>query len=93
MNRDPNELKVIVLTFPQIINSSSVKDDNSVGNGDSGRSSQRVPLSGTIDDIGSDIHRMKQMGVDHIIFALSADLKGDPSKVIDIAKQLSKFAK
>ena len=33
------------------------------------------------------------MGVDHIVFAVSSEAKGDPKKAIDIAKELSKFAR
>ena len=86
-NRDPNKLKILTLTFPQIISS-----NNSVGSSDNSNS-QTFPFTGTVDDIGKDIQRIKQMGVDHIIFALSPDIKGDLRKVRDISKQLSKFAK
>ncbi|MFL6411071.1 MAG: hypothetical protein ACJ71K_07485, partial [Nitrososphaeraceae archaeon] len=52
--------------------------------------SQRFPLTGTIEEIGEDIKRIKDMGVEHIIFAL-VGLELD--KVIDTAKQLGKFTR
>jgi hypothetical protein len=47
-------------------------------------------LTGTIEEIGKDIKRIKDIGVEHIIFAF-VGLELD--KVIDIAKQLGKFAR
>src|SRR5215207_4857511 len=93
-NRNPNEIKVLALVFPQIAvctNNVESQDGRSEGGNDS--QSKRFPFTGTVDEIGSDIRRIKQMGVDHIIFALSPDIKGDIVKVIDTAKELSKFAK
>ena len=54
----------------------------------------RFPLSGTIDEIGRDIQRVKAMGVDHIIFGYNfVPIGRDVAKMIDISKQLSKFAR
>ena len=50
----------------------------------------RSPLSGTIDEIGSDIQRIKGTGVEHIIFAF-VGLESD--KVINIVKDLSNYAR
>ena len=43
-----------------------------------------------VDEIRTDIERIKQMGIDHIIFGY---IGKDLDKVIDITKQLSKFAR
>jgi hypothetical protein len=88
INRDLNELKIFTLTFPQIMNSSNSGDAS-----DGSSISQRFSFTGTVDDIGKDIQRIKQIGVYHIIFAFSPDIKGDLRKVIDTSKELSKFAK
>ena len=79
-NKDPNNFKVILLTFPNIVDSKSQITNEG----------QRFPLTGTIDQAGSDIERIKQMGVDHIIFG---SIGKDLDKVMDITKQLSKFAR
>jgi hypothetical protein len=52
--------------------------------------SQRFPLTGTIEEIGKDIQRIKEMDVGHIMFAF-VGLELD--KVIDTAKQLGRYAK
>jgi len=42
--------------------------------------------------IGSDIQRIKDMGVDHIMFGYNFSPKSkDVDNMIDISKQLSKF--
>ena len=54
----------------------------------------RFPLSGTIDEIGNDIQRVKGMGLDHIIFGYNfLPIGRDIAKILDISKQLSKFAR
>lgn len=40
--------------------------------------------------VGDDLRRIKEMGVDHAILQLT---EPDMNRVIDIAKQVSKFAK
>ena len=83
-NRSPNEIKILTLTFPQI---SQVKSNSEEKYG---QQSQRLPLTGTIEEIGRDIHRIKEMGVEHIMFAF-VGLGLD--KVIDTTKQLSRYAR
>ena len=83
-NRSPNEIKILTLTFPQV---SQVKSNSEE---EYGQQSQRLPLTGTIEEIGRDIQRIKEMGVEHIMFAF-VGLGLD--KVIDTTKQLSRYAR
>ncbi|MDQ3840137.1 MAG: hypothetical protein M3297_12815 [Thermoproteota archaeon] len=46
-----------MVTFPNVTEVQSSKDDKN-----------RFTLSGTIDEVGSDIQLLKAMGVEHIIF-------------------------
>ena len=86
-NKNPNNFKVILLTYPKIVFDS--KSQSTTTN-----ESQRFPLIGTIDQVGNDIQRIKQMGVDHIIFAYNfIPIGRDIDKMIDITKQLSKYAR
>ena len=50
----------------------------------------RTLFSGTIDEVGSDLRKLQEMGVNHVIFGLM-DL--DLDRVIDTAEQLSKFVR
>ena len=82
-NKDSNKFEVILLTYPNIIDSKNQSNEG-----------QRFPLTGTIDKIGSDIQRIKQMGVDHIIFGYNfVSIGRDVDNMIDKTKELSKFAK
>jgi probable F420-dependent oxidoreductase len=82
-NKDPNKFEVILLTYPNIIDSKNQSNEG-----------QRFPLTGTIDNIGSDIQRIKQMGVGHIIFGYNfVSIGRDVDNMIDKTKELSKFAK
>jgi len=82
-NKDADTFKIILLTYPKVMEHSipSKKEEG-----------QRSPLTGTIDEIGTDVKRIKDMGVEHIIFGYSfLPTGGDVGNMIDITKQLSKF--
>src|SRR6187200_126453 len=86
-NKDPNNFKVVLLTYPNIVLNS--KNQSTTTN-----ESQRFPLTGTVDQAGNDIQRIKQMGVDHIICGYHfIPIGRDIDKMINITKQLSKFAR
>lgn len=51
-------------------------------------------MTGTIDQIGSDIERFKAMGTEHIIFGYAfSPLGKDTKNMIELTKQLARFAK
>jgi probable F420-dependent oxidoreductase len=83
-SKDPNNFEVILLTHPNIVDSKNQPTNEG----------QRFPLTGTIDQIGSDIKRIKDMGVEHIIFGyIFMPVGRDVDNMIEKTKQLSKFAK
>ncbi|MGB6627248.1 MAG: TIGR03619 family F420-dependent LLM class oxidoreductase, partial [Nitrososphaeraceae archaeon] len=77
-NKDPNRFRVILLTYPNVdINSKNQSGTTSQG--------QRFPLTGTIDQVGSDMERIKQIGVDHIVFGYNFIPTGrDLDNMLDI---------
>ena len=84
-NKDPKNFEVILLTFPDIVSS------NRRGAHEEG---QRSPLTGTIDEIGYDIKRIKDIGINHIIFGFNfSPIGANIDSIIEITKQLSKFAR
>lgn len=84
-NKDSNNFRVILLTYPNIVVDSKIQTTNKA---------QRFPLTGTIDQAGNDIQRIKQMGIDHIIFGYNFIPVGrNLEKMMDITKHLSKFAR
>lgn len=73
--------KVIVLTYPQTELKCSP-------------AGERIPFTGSIDLIGSDVQKVKQMGVDHIIFCyLFSKENKNTGKAIYLTKKLSEFTK
>jgi probable F420-dependent oxidoreductase len=83
-NKDPSNIRIIVLSYPNVLDSSSTSSSNQ----------QRSPLTGTIDQIGSDVERIKAMGAEHIIFGYAFSPIGrDMKKMMEITKQLARFAK
>ena len=84
-NKDPNNFEVILLTFPNITDSKSQTTNEE---------SQRFPLTGTVDQIGNDIKRIKDMGINHIIFGYNfLPIGRDVDGMIEKTRQLSKFAR
>jgi hypothetical protein len=67
------------------VTDSADKDSNTSSN------RHKVPLNGTIDEVGEDLHKIKEMGADHVIFGLTGIM--DLKQVIDTAKQLSRYAR
>jgi probable F420-dependent oxidoreductase len=84
-NKDPNEFRTILLTYPNIVESKNEQLTNE---------SQRFPLTGTIDQIGNDIKKIKKMGVNHIVFGYNfLPIGRDIDSVINKSKELSKYAR
>lgn len=82
-NKDPNKFRVILLTYPNILDSQDSSDKN-----------KRMPMTGSVEQIGTDIEKIKQMGIDHIVFGYNfAPIYQDVSNIVKVTKQLSKFAR
>ena len=83
-NKDLSNIRIIVLSYPNVLDSSSTSSSNQ----------QRSPLTGTIDQIGSDVERIKAMGAEHIIFGYAFSPIGrDVKEMMDVTKQLARFAR
>lgn len=81
--KDPSKIRIFVLTYPNILDSSSTSSKE-----------QRLPMTGTSDQIGSDIARIKAMDVEHIIFGHAfSPVSKDMKKMIEVTKQFATFAK
>ena len=57
VNKNPDNFQIIMWASPNVLEGQSSKRDE-----------KRFPFSGGIDEIGSDIQRLKDMGVDQIVF-------------------------
>jgi len=89
-NKDPSKIRIFALTYPNVLDSSSSFPTSS----SSSSEQQRLPMTGTIDQIGTDIEQIKAMGVEHIIFGHAFSPTGkDMKKMMEITKQLARFAR
>jgi probable F420-dependent oxidoreductase len=83
-NKDPSNIRIFVLSYPNVLDSSQSSSTNQ----------PRLPMSGTIDQLENDIERIKAMGVEHIIFGYAFSPIGrDAKKMMEITKQLARFAR
>jgi probable F420-dependent oxidoreductase len=83
-NKTLDSFKIVLLAYPDLKENPSTADDD--GN--------RPTLTGTVDQIGRDITKIKEMGVDHIAFGYNfSPLGKDIDRMIDLTKHLSRFAK
>ena len=84
-NKDPSNIRIFVLSYPNVLDSSSQSSSSN---------QPRSPMSGTIDQIGTDIDRFKAMGAEHIIFGYAFSPIGkDVKKMMEVTKQLARFAR
>lgn len=73
--RKREDFDLTVIAYPQVIESSE----------------NREVMTGTIDEIGSDLSHLKDLGVDRVIIASDAGEGYDVDKTISLAKDLRKF--
>jgi len=79
-DKDPSKISIYMLSYPNVLESPS----NQI----------RAPMTGTIEQIGSDIEQIKAMGTDHIIFGhLFSSVGRDLKKMVEVTKELARFAK
>jgi len=72
-----NEFDLTFLTFPFLT-------EKSIGD-------KRNPMTGTIDEIGSDLSKMKDIGVDRVILAINSGEGYDVDNTINLVKELRDF--
>ncbi|MFL6474187.1 MAG: TIGR03619 family F420-dependent LLM class oxidoreductase [Nitrososphaera sp.] len=82
--RNSSDIHIVVLSYPNVQDSSQSSSSDQ----------KREPMSGTIDQIGDDVGRIKSMGAEHIIFGYAFSAIGrDAKRMMDVTKQLTRFAR
>lgn len=82
LDKDPSKIDIYIGSYPNVLESSVASDKI------------RSPMTGTIEQIGSDIEQIKAMGTNHIFFGyMSPSIRKDMKKIIQVTKQLARFAK
>ena len=78
-SRTRKDFDLTILTYPYLMKSSS-------------ETSNGTPMTGrTIDEIGSDLSKLKSFGVDRVILAVNPDKDYDVNETIEFVKELRKF--
>lgn len=82
LDKDPSKIDIYIGSYPNVLESPVASDKI------------RSPMTGTIEQIGSDIEQIKAMGTNHIFFGyMSPSILKDMKKIIQVTKQLARFAK
>ena len=82
LDKDPSKIDIYIGSYPNLLESPIASDKT------------RSPMTGTIEQIGSDIEQIKAMGTNHIFFGyMSPSIRMDMEKNVQVTKQLARFAK
>jgi probable F420-dependent oxidoreductase len=78
-----SDFDLTILTYPYLFTNSSENDHHH---------HNRPPMTGrTINEIGSDLSKLKSFGVDRVILAVNAEENYDVNKTMEFVKELRKF--
>jgi probable F420-dependent oxidoreductase len=89
VNRDPKDINIAAILYPNVIDSDD--KDNRQGH-ENQRQSGRLLLNGDIDQVGRDLLEIKNIGVGHIIFNYNrSPISNDIDSIIDVSKKLWEF--
>ena len=81
-DKDPSKVGIYLVSYPTILESSPASNE------------ARTPMTGTIEQIGSDIEQLNIIGTDHLILGhIFSPLTKDVRKMLEVTKQLARFAK
>lgn len=82
LDKDPSKVSIYMVSYPTILESSSASNES------------RTPMTGTIEQIGSDIEELNSMGTDHLILGhIFSPVSKNIRRMIEVTTQLAKFAK
>lgn len=82
IDKDPSNIGIYLGSYPNVLESPVSSNE------------ERSPMTGTIDQIGSDIEQIKTMGTNHIFFGyMSSSICKDMKKMVEVTKLLARFAK
>jgi probable F420-dependent oxidoreductase len=81
-DKDPSNIGIYIGSYPNVLESPVSSNET------------RSPMTGTIEQIGSDIEQIKAMGTNHIFFGhMFSSIGKDMKKMVEVTKQLARFAK
>ena len=82
IDKDPSNIGIYIGSYPNVLESPVSSNET------------RSPMTGTIEQIGSDIEQIKAMGTNHIFFGyMFSSISKDMKIMVEVTKQLARFAK
>ena len=82
LDKDPSNIGIYIGSYPNVLESPVSSNET------------RSPMTGTIEQIGSDIEQIKAMGTNHIFFGyMFSSISKDMKKMVEVTKRLARFAK
>jgi len=82
IDKDPSNIGIYIGSYPNVLESPVSSNET------------RSPMTGTIEQIGSDIEKIKAMGTNHIFFGyMYSSISNDMKKMVEVTKQFARFAK
>ena len=82
VDKDPSNIGIYIGSYPNVLESPVTSNKT------------RSPMTGTIEQIGSDIEQIKAMGTNHIFFGyMSPSIRKDMKKMVQVTNKLARFAK
>lgn len=89
VNRDPKDINIAAILYPNVIDSDDM--DNRQGH-ENQRESSRILLNGDIDQVGRDLLEIKNIGVGNVIFNYNrSPISNNIDGIIDVSKKLQEF--
>lgn len=89
VNRDPKDIDIAAILYPNVIDSDDM--DNRQGH-ENQRESSRILLNGDIDQVGRDLLEIKNIGVGNVIFNYNrSPISNNIDGIIDVSKKLREF--
>ena len=92
VNRDPKDINIAAILYPNIIHSGYTDNKQEVEENQQQQS--RQPLKGNIDQVGNDLREINEIGVDHAILSYNrSPISNNINNIIDVSKQLLTFVR
>jgi probable F420-dependent oxidoreductase len=89
-NRDPKDINIAAILYPNIIDSEYIDKKQEGGN----QHKSRQLLNGNIEQVGNDLRQINEIGVNHAILNYNRSSMGnDIDGIIDVSKKLWTFVR
>ena len=94
VNRDPKDIKIAAILYPNIIHSGYTDNNNNKQEEGNQQQQSRQLLKGNIVQVGNDLRKINEIGVDHAILSYNrSPISNNINSIIDVSKQLGTFVR